>query len=41
MGSHLISKIQNEENEWKIGQNIPKNKEFLFTKLNFLLISIH
>ena len=41
MGSHLINKMQNEENEWKICQNIKKNKEFLFTKLNFLLISIH
>ena len=41
MGSHLINEVKNEENEWKIGQNIPKDNEFLFTKLNFLLISIH
>jgi len=25
MGSHSNNKVKNEENEWKIGENIPKN----------------
>ena len=40
MGSHSNNKVQNEENEWKIGENIPKNSNFskkLFTKSRYLL----
>ena len=41
MGSHFNNKVQNEENEWKTGENIPKNCNFskkLFTKSSNLLI---
>ena len=41
MGSHSNNKVQNEENEWKTGENIPKNCNFskkLFTKSSNLLI---